>query len=112
MPKRVHRASCVPLFATRAMSRAEKIVFWLALINLCAFVVGTVLLGRDAFNGTARNGRYFLAEHEHYVAVSRTVFIYSAVHTLSLFVTLPMGIVAGLRGRSTMEERQAIDEHS
>ena len=86
-----------------AMTQFEKILFWTAILNFVIFVALAMVLGGDAINGTSRNGHYYLMQHGVYTEVSRPVFLYSEIHTLSLFVTHPLGIlvllIAVLRAR-------------
>jgi hypothetical protein len=72
-----------------AMARRERRLWFLALVNFLVFVAVAVPLGGDALNGTVRDGHYYLMQHGRYTEVSRPVFIYSAIHTLSLFVRHP-----------------------
>lgn len=91
------RTSVVEVY--RAMTHPERVLFWIAILNFVVFVAIAVPLGGDALNGTARGGHYYLMQHGIYTEVSRPIFIYSAIHALSLFVTTPVGLVVGLRGR-------------
>jgi hypothetical protein len=91
------RASVTEVY--RAMTRGERIWFWVAIVNFVVFVAIAVPLGGDALNGTARDGHYYLMQHGIYTEVRRSIFIYSTIHTLSLFVTQPLGIVVALRAR-------------
>ena len=43
-----------------------------------------------------RDGHYYLGYRGTYTEVSRSLFVYSFNHTLSLFVTHPVAITAGL----------------
>jgi hypothetical protein len=81
------------------MTARERFLFWLGIANLCLFVGVALVLGGDAINGTSRDGHYFLMEHGHYTEVSRPVFIYSVVHTFSLFITSPLALVVAFRAR-------------
>lgn len=83
----------------RAMTRRERVLFWIAILNFVVFVAIAVPLGGDALNGTAHDGHYYLMQHGTYTEVSRPVFIYSAFHTLSLLVTMPLGIAVALKAR-------------
>jgi len=80
-----------------AMTHGERVLFWTAIVNFLVFVAIAVPLGGDAINGTSRDGHYYLMQHGIYTEVSRPVFIYSAIHTLSLLITHPVGIVVALR---------------
>jgi hypothetical protein len=81
------------------MTRAERILFWLAIANFLSFVIIAGALGGDALNGAQRDGRYFLMMHGVYREVSRGVFLYSEAHIVSLFLTQPLGIIAAVRAR-------------
>jgi hypothetical protein len=81
------------------MTGSERFVFWFALVNLVAFMAASLFLGGDALNGMSGDGRYFLAAHGKYTEVSESVFRYSRMHALSIFITTPLGIVSGLRAR-------------
>src|SRR6187551_801673 len=84
----------------KAMTHGERAMFWLAIVNFVLFVAIAVWLGGDAINGTTRDGRYYLMQHGIYSEVSRPVFIYSIIHTLSLFLTHPAGMFVAFRARS------------
>jgi hypothetical protein len=87
-----------------AMTHAERILFWTAIVNFVVFVAIAVPLGGDAINGTTRDGHYYLMQHGIYTEVSRPVFIYSTIHTLSLLVTHPVGIVVALKARFRLRD--------
>lgn len=72
---------------------ALQLAVFLGLANFLVFVIGAVYLGGDALNGTAVDGRYFLAEHGRLTEVSRAVFVYSQWHARSLFVTHPIAML-------------------
>ena len=79
------------------MTNSERFLVWLALANFSLFVVGLFALGGEAISGRSEDGRYFLGYRDRYTEVSRSLFLYSFVHTLSLFVTHPLAIAAGYR---------------
>ncbi len=82
-----------------AMTKRERLFFWLVGINFVAFVVGTFALGGDALNGFTRDGHYYLSIKGTPTEVSKGVFVYSMTHALSLCVTIPLGIMIGFRAR-------------
>lgn len=82
-----------------AMTYGERVLFWTAIVNVVVFAAIAVPLGGDAISGMARGGHYYLMQHSVYTEVSRPVFIYSAIHTLSLFISQPAGIVVVLKAR-------------
>ena len=82
-----------------ALTRGERIWFWIAFVNFLGFVFLWFLIGGNALNGGMENGSYFVASGRSRSEVSAFVFGYSLAHTLSLFVTQPIGVILGLRGR-------------
>ena len=69
-------------------------LFIAAIINFASFYIIAVLIGGDAVNGKVENGKYYIANHGKYTEVSKSVFIYSRLHTYSMWVTHPVGILA------------------
>jgi hypothetical protein len=86
------------------MTRTERLLFGIAIVNFVVFVAVAIPLGGDAINGTARDGHYYLREHATYTEVSKPVFVYSTIHTLSLFITHPLGIIVAIRARLRCQE--------
>jgi heme/copper-type cytochrome/quinol oxidase subunit 2 len=78
------------------MDRKTRICIWiivLGLVNFLAYTVVYVSLGGDAMNGAIlRDGRsmlhYFLEANGQRMEVSRTVWLYSAVHSISIWLTV------------------------
>ncbi len=69
-------------------------LFVLAMANFAVFWVVAACLGGDAMNGKAENGHYYLMTGNKYTEVSHRVWTYSVIHTISLFITHPLGIGA------------------
>jgi hypothetical protein len=78
------------------MNRVECWLVWAAIANFAALCVLSLALGGDALNGTIRNGHYYLGNHGNFTEVSKAVFEFSRVQTLSVFITHPMAIIASL----------------
>lgn len=75
--------------------KACRVVFTIAIINFLLFVFIAILIGGDAVNGHAENGRYYLANHGELTEVNYLVFMYSKIHVYSVFVTHPLAMIAG-----------------
>ncbi|MBK9927097.1 MAG: hypothetical protein IPP66_17650 [Anaerolineales bacterium] len=78
-----------------------RIVFKVAIINFVVFVVVALMLGGDAINGDAINGsgiagHYFVAMNGRSTEVSYPVYIYSKTHVISMFITHPLAMIAGI----------------
>ena len=67
----------------------------LGVLNFVAFWAIAVALGGDAINGKVEGGRYLLMNNGRYTEVSREVWNYSRIHTISVFVTFPLIFVGG-----------------
>lgn len=81
----------------RAMTQRERSWFWVSVLNLALFAIVAVPLGGAALNGTVRGGHYFLMMGNVYTEVSRPVFVYSIIHSVSILITQPIGVVIALR---------------
>jgi hypothetical protein len=85
------------------------------LLNFGAFVVGTLIVGGDAVNGDATCGRhtgqYYLFDKRlpnPCREVSKDVYLYSKIHSWSLFLSWPLVMAAGFYGwrkRNSQENR-------
>ena len=73
-----------------------RIFFWAAIINFAIFVIITLIIGGDAVNGKEVAGHYFLGNHGQLTEVNYLAFVYSKIHVLSVWVTMPLGMIAAL----------------
>jgi|GEM_PF-2203693 len=64
----------------------------LAAINLLSFVLVAAYLGGDALNGYTSNSQYFLDWNGTYTEVSRSVYLYSKWHALSVIAVTAAAI--------------------
>lgn len=74
-------------------------IFFLGLANFAMFLIGAVILGGDAVSGKVEDGHYYLSNHGRLTEVSRGAYIYSRTHTLSVWVTHPLAILAVIAER-------------
>jgi ABC-type spermidine/putrescine transport system permease subunit I len=65
-------------------------IFWLVILNFAAFWLISMKLGGDALNGKTENGRYYLMAKGKETEVSRSVWIYSMTHTISVLIGFPL----------------------
>jgi hypothetical protein len=68
----------------------------IGIANFIAFVFVSLLLGGDALNGSEVNGRYFVAVHGYHREVTRSVFLCSWWHGISVIVTSIAALVGGI----------------
>jgi len=78
------------------MQNILRAILLIAMLNFFAFWYGVLILGGDAFNGKEDGGRFFIGEHGKYTEVTEGGYKISRFHVLSLWVTHPLGMVAGL----------------
>jgi hypothetical protein len=69
-------------------------LFFLALANFAAFVLVGLVIGGDALSGGVEDGHYYVSNHGIHAEVSHGTFIYSRIHTYSVFITHPLAFLA------------------
>lgn len=79
-------------------------LFFLAIINFTMFWCIGLYFGGDAISGTVKGGRYYLSNHGELTEVSESVWNYSYYHTISVWITHPLGI-GGMVLVSKLEKR-------
>ncbi len=88
------------------MDRQTRICLWVIVLGLANFVgytIGYVAIGGDAMNGKVRRDadpdaswHYFISRDGEDVAISRGQWIYSAVHSISVWPTVGAVLLAML----------------
>ena len=78
-----------------------RIIFKIAIINFVVFAIIYLILGGsaingDAFNGSGIGGHYFVGMNGRSTEVSYPIYIYSKIHTISVFITHPLAMIAGI----------------
>lgn len=71
-------------------------VFYFGILNFLVFMAVSLWIGGDAVSGKEMNGKYFVASHGRLTEVSKSIFLYSKLHSYSLFVTHPAAMIAGV----------------
>lgn len=72
---------------TSRARRTMTAVATLAMVNFVTYFLIAIHLGGDAINGREVNGSYFLSAKGVLTEVSFPVFVYSYVHTVSVWIT-------------------------
>jgi hypothetical protein len=88
-----------------ALTPRERVYFWLVLVNFVAFIILRFVLGGNALNGGAHSGHYFLGSGRSQTDVSFAIFACSFLHTFSLFITHPLGVVISFRAHRRALQR-------
>lgn len=66
-----------------------------AIMNFLLFGLISFALGGDALGGKVEEGRYYLGSHGHYTdEVHYVIFLYSKLHNHSVFVSMPLLVLA------------------
>jgi hypothetical protein len=86
-----------PIYATmpRVLYIIGGTLYVIAIINFTTFWIIAVSIGGDAIQGKAEGGRYYVSDHGKMTGVSSGVWRYSRVHTISVWITHPVGIFVG-----------------
>lgn len=101
-------AAAEPQGRQTTMRRISLVLFFVALANFFAFVIGCWVLGGDALAGKVEHGRYYVGNHGKYTEVTQREFAYSQAHAWSVFVTHPVGILSAfLAAAADRKRRQA-----
>ncbi len=79
---------------TPTLQRICGIILIVASINFIAFMIITVKIGGDAISGRAEQGHYYVSEHGRQTEVSYPVYLFSYIHTISVMITHPLGLLA------------------
>jgi hypothetical protein len=80
------------------MTRPEKFISSIALMNFLALITASIWLGGNALQGKVEDGRYWIGEDNKLREVSAGTYWFSLLHVGSVFLTHPMGMFAGWRG--------------
>jgi hypothetical protein len=81
------------------MSRLYRIfslIVYLGVLNFMTFAVIGLLLGGDGLSGKVEAGHYYLGNHGVYTEMPGIIYWYSRVHGISVFVSWPFVMLAGL----------------
>ena len=79
----------------KTLSILGAILLSIAFINFAVFWIVAVCIGGDAISGKAENGHYYVSSHGKPTEVSSRVWHYSRVHTRSVWITHPIGLLGG-----------------
>ena len=75
------------------LAKAGRVAFIFGIINFAVYVLVAAKIGGDAVNGHSASGHYFLGEHGKLTETSYSVFLYSKLHTYTLFVSHPLAML-------------------
>ena len=90
------------------LKKALRVFIFIGVANFLTFAIISCLIGGDAQHGRVRDGHYFLEQKGRFTEVSHSAFTYSRRHGDSVFLTLPLVMLAGmlLEGLKTPEEKR------
>lgn len=71
----------------------KKLLGYLAMANFVCFFAVAIYLGGDALNGKSENGHFYLSSHGRLTEVSETVFRYSLLHGISVFLLIGLVLI-------------------
>jgi len=76
--------------------RGFSLIVYLGMLNFLTFAVIGLLLGGDGLSGKVEAGHYYLGNHGVYTEMPVFIYWYSRVHGISVFVSWPFVMIAGL----------------
>jgi hypothetical protein len=86
--------SCASMDGRRRWLRlVGAFLFFGGFLNFAVFWFIAVAIGGDAVDGRVSEGRYYLASHGQYTEVSERLYRYSYAHTVSTWITHPLGFL-------------------
>lgn len=77
----------------RALNAIGITLFFIAILNFMTFWIVALVIGGDAVSGKVLGGHYYVSSHGKLTEVSPRVWHYSRAHTISVWVTHPVGIL-------------------
>ena len=78
------------------LARAGRVALVCGTANLVAYIIIAQAIGGDAMAGRAEGGRYFLSNNGILTETTRGLFLYSQIHTLTTWISLPIAVVGGV----------------
>lgn len=76
----------------RWVKTISRFLFAVMFVNFTLFWCISFFLGGDALSGTIEDGRYYFVDDGKVTQVSEAVWNYSYCHTISVFITHPLGL--------------------
>jgi hypothetical protein len=92
------------------MSKLTRILFVVTVINFGVWGIVNSVIHGDAFNGKLEHGKYYVAAKGRYTEVSRSVYLYSYIHTCTNFILFPATILSGLLDLRTNARKRKRDQ--
>ena len=71
-----------------------RVIYFAWVINFAAFVFVAIVLGGSAATSPAKDGHYYLDYRGNFTEVSRVTYTYSRVHRDSLWISVPLVMLA------------------
>jgi len=78
----------------RRTVRLCKVIFVACMTNYAAFVVESRIIGGTAVVVKASSGHYYVGDHARLREVSRGLFMYSRIHSMSIYATQALGLAS------------------
>jgi hypothetical protein len=97
---------------TPNLAFAGKIMAILGGINFVVFFGVAIYIGGDALNGHVEGGRFFLSSHGKLTETSESIFLYSQLHALSIFITHPLAIIGGWINHKWKKQDESAQPHN
>jgi hypothetical protein len=83
-----------PILARKIQTVCE-IIFAIAFVNFFTCMIISLIIGGSAQLGKIDGEHYYVGDHGHFREVPFIIYLYSLIHTYSLFITHPLFPLAG-----------------
>lgn len=83
-----------PILAQKIQTVCE-IILAIAFVNFITFFFISLIIGGSAPIGKIDGEHYYVGDHGHFREVPFIIYLYSLIHTYSLFITHPLVFLAG-----------------
>ncbi len=78
------------MFVTEKRARIGRVLVLLGVVNFAVFWIVGACIGGDAVSGRSEDGHYFVSNHGQLTEVTHAVFLYSRIHSYSVWITHPL----------------------
>lgn len=79
---------------TNKFQKVCLLLFTLAIVNFILFFIISLIIGGTAISGFVSDGHYYVKDHGKITETSSFVWYFSKIHSISVFITHPVGIIA------------------
>lgn len=80
----------------KKISLIINIVIVIGILDFILLFLSSIIIGGDAVNGYIQDNTFYVGSHGEYTKVSKLIWYISYYHVISVFITFPFMMVAGV----------------